>query len=1032
MLFIRILLIFLIAFLVSEKESRAQLIQTNYGKNLVVWNNEKAQYYASAHFGIYHWIDLKNDDQRYYFEQAVNELESAYEWLSNRTGHRISQNITVFLYKTHSELAGNSILPDPFLPEGVGAFAEPERDRIVLKLDFFPGLNKTIMVHELNHIFYFDMSQIGIIGNVLGRGRAQYFVEGITADFAANLFSPYIRDDIRRMIQRGIASNPEMFLPTLIELETGNCQLLKQCNPYIVGAMVAEFIYNEFGEKAYWDLYVHGSKSNKPLIEIISEVSKGKLNLGNFDTLHREFWSKRYGKDMLDKQRPYHENDNFTGKLASSPRFPIYNISPVLSPDGSTLTCLTVDGDSIAVVTFPSGSVIYPTRVLGPVLGDLGKKLDPNKNQPKVLFKTFPPKPYEYLVAQELVTWPFNGSDLDWSRDGKIAFFAQKNRDHILVIINSETGKVEKEIELPLDQAFSPAFSQNGEKLYLSASSDIVRDIYVYNLKTGSLENVTRDRAFDTAPAVSPDGNWLAYLSYTGDFQKLFLLDLRTGYKRQITFNRYNDGSPSWSDDGRYIVYTSDDTAHQPEGRKNERVWNLYTLEVFDKEGQLLEEMIARQWTDFFGGVFTPKFAKDDSNKVYYMAYWQYDQIGPILIPNFKIYEADLKKPFREFPMKNIGETTDWNFGREDLFKTTLSSQQLEKPLDFPEKWRFRPNQGGIFGYNTYWGAFTALNLSFANILETKRHAISFASSGSYRFTDYQYVNTGKRWLRAYGVSDLKIPLYYMHYDLFKSYPKQQVLNHVVMSQTTVGGIAAYPFTKFERIEVGASLRKSNFEIFNYDPQQEAEPQKQDLSLYDFFNRSKGHSLDLKFSFIKDTIVGSNEAQGIWHGNAFSFTFTAAPPIGGDSLDYLSIRTDMRRYQRITSGSLLALRGVGVWNSDSNGEYIMVGGNSEFRGYPYASIVGNRLLFGSAELRFPLIDAVLFPGRFGIGPFRGLLFTDAGLIGFNDKDSLLRKEMTYGFGLQFFQIMPLNFVWSKRHLDNFKDLKFDVYIGFNW
>src|SRR5690606_17759508 len=58
------------------------------------------------------------------------------------------------------------------------------------------------------------------------------------------------------------------------------------------------------------------------------------------------------------------------------------------------------------------------------------------------------------------------------------------------------------------------------------------------------------------------------------------------------------------------------------------------------------------------------------------------------------------------------------------------------------------------------------------------------------------------------------------------------------------------------------------------------------------------------------------------------------------------------------------------------------GGNSEMRGYEYLQFLGNEGFFVNAELRFPLIEAMLTP--IGVlGGLRGAFFVNVGGAGFN-------------------------------------------------
>ena len=50
----------------------------------------------------------------------------------------------------------------------------------------------------------------------------------------------------------------------------------------------------------------------------------------------------------------------------------------------------------------------------------------------------------------------------------------------------------------------------------------------------------------ETAPEVSPDGNFLAFIGIDGDQQDLFVLDLGSGAVDQLTDDAAQELSPAW------------------------------------------------------------------------------------------------------------------------------------------------------------------------------------------------------------------------------------------------------------------------------------------------------------------------------------------------------------------------------------------------------------------------------------------------------------------------------------------------------
>lgn len=87
-------------------------------------------------------------------------------------------------------------------------------------------------------------------------------------------------------------------------------------------------------------------------------------------------------------------------------------------------------------------------------------------------------------------------------------------------------------------------------------------DLYLYDLESGGTRNLTEGMmGYDTMPAFSPDGTYLAWLSmehdgYESDRNRLFLLNCFTAEKQDITAAwDYTIDEFAWAPDGRNIFF---------------------------------------------------------------------------------------------------------------------------------------------------------------------------------------------------------------------------------------------------------------------------------------------------------------------------------------------------------------------------------------------------------------------------------------------------------------------------------------------
>ncbi|OGN08589.1 MAG: hypothetical protein A2750_03365 [Candidatus Yanofskybacteria bacterium RIFCSPHIGHO2_01_FULL_45_42] len=987
-------LVFLVAvvcFLAISFSSEAQ-----FGKNKVIWERVDRNFYRSEHFDI--WligVDLKDAVAREHFGETVAHLENSYDWFSHVAGEAPEKRLPAVIYRTHSELESTQITGE-ILPEGVGAFAESVRNRVVLKLDFYPALGRSISSHEQTHIFQFFLANLNIAHKIARSFSVPDFLMEGGADYLGVKFAPYTRDDIRRIHQRIAAGNPEKYLPSW-EMLTKN-----KTNPYAFGSMVFLFLEGRFSETTAISFMVRPLKEKREdLLKLLGELTGGIIDSQEtFDRMFRDFWAERYAREMLDKPKPYQETANFKGRSLTIPDFPFPLLSPSPSPDGKEIAAFTIQKNGVVLVV----TSLPPWEFKG---------LDIPKHSKDIrsLTRSWPLKHYEYVIAQRLETWPFNGFDLSWSRDSsQIAFFARKNRDHTLFIVDSKKGNILWQIEVPFDQAFSPAFGLDNDTIYFSAAKNLSRNIYSLNLKTGEYQNLTEDgRCFNTAPILSPDGKKLVYVAYNGDFQKIWLLDLTTFEKTQLTFNRSNEDSPSLSDDGSTLLFTGDDDGG---------VWNIYTIDMKSRE--------VRQRTNLFGGAFTPRFFPGSKDRVVYTAYWQYDQYKSMIYPNFEVYEATFKEPVRIFAMVDKSEPMQISFRPETAAKRMLDEGQLNNPEKPPKKWYIYGRSTSL-NYNTYWGMAGGSNIFLSSILEDEHYVFQMAASGkSFRLFSGAYLDQRRRMAWGYGVYDLKIPLFYLHYNISEGGARQPVLNLTASEQYGARFFGWYPLDKFNRLEMGLTAERRNYDIFvNRDELTNA----MDKALYDFLTDSNGGNVSVSAAYVRDKILYSQNVQGPIMGHALRLEFRYGPSFLATNGDFLTLATDARHYNRISDSVVLAKRVTAFETTHPNGEIFVTGGADSVRGYSYGSIVGSRGVLAGAELRFPIFDALVIHGGYALGPFRGILYADYAYASFASKDLKPQKGLSYGLGMQF---LPFNFTWSRMMLENYKRWRFNFYYAMNY
>jgi TolB protein len=81
--------------------------------------------------------------------------------------------------------------------------------------------------------------------------------------------------------------------------------------------------------------------------------------------------------------------------------------------------------------------------------------------------------------------------------------------------------------------------------------------IYIVGRKGGTPRRVTFQGGYNTSPAWSPDGRWIAYETRLEGQIDIWLVDPAGDVYVPLVSHRRDDESPTWSPDGRKIAFSS-------------------------------------------------------------------------------------------------------------------------------------------------------------------------------------------------------------------------------------------------------------------------------------------------------------------------------------------------------------------------------------------------------------------------------------------------------------------------------------------
>jgi TolB protein len=105
-------------------------------------------------------------------------------------------------------------------------------------------------------------------------------------------------------------------------------------------------------------------------------------------------------------------------------------------------------------------------------------------------------------------------------------------------------------------EEFIPVVQKNAQEIVIfSYEEDGYAHLFMYIPDKLPPTRITSGAWDDITPAPSPDGERIAFASNRGGFWDLYLLDLTSGDVTQLTNTSEYEGAPTWSPDGSYLAF---------------------------------------------------------------------------------------------------------------------------------------------------------------------------------------------------------------------------------------------------------------------------------------------------------------------------------------------------------------------------------------------------------------------------------------------------------------------------------------------
>jgi hypothetical protein len=920
-----------------------------FGKNQIRYDKFDWQIYTTDHYEIYYYSEIEP-----HLERVAGYAESAYQHVSSELKHDLAFKVPLIFFTTSSEFFQQNVIPGA-AQEGVGAFAEPSRYRMLLPMDEPSDLLYRLIVHELTHIFQFDIIPTGLIR----RNMPLWTMEGMS-DYMTGYWRPL---DLMTVRDAAVSD----IVPKMSEMQDyggfSNPRLI-----YNLGHAAFEFMEARWGKEGVRQ-YVFALRRSVIGGSDDAYTEAFQLSAEEFDQQFDRYLKERF-KPFRDKERPADYGRDLAPNPQKSRFANVLSIEP--SPSGDLLAAMTANGKDREL------DIVLVSSRDGQIVRNLTSGFDQDRG-------------FEYLATPggrwNSVPW------MSWSPQGdRLAYFVRTEKDRTLIVQNVVSRKTEVRIPIEtIDAPESPDFSPDGRHVAFSGMQDVNAEIYVVDLQTKEIKKLTNDGLAHYAPTWSPDGKSIVYLARVSGNEKLFRMNADGSNPTQLTFGTHDEGGAQFVDAGTLVfASTAVNPAEpvDPDVAKNGQIYNLWTLDLRTNE--------LRQFTDALTGNLSPVVLHEGTaTRIAFVTYLKGD---------YGLHTLDRKDEITRVASADFGAPGPIIDFQAPLTHTLVTDNKKKKGRF--EKMFLDGRPPVALGVTSGGDFFGGTQVSFTDVLGDQQFNLFAASVSQYRTLSLSWLNLERRFQWALqGYSQTQFFYGQMEGVFYDPYLSQFIDRDFAIATRTVRGGTAfgiYPLNRYRRLELFGGFNQYN-ESFN-DPALEQYSQEYQEEVYGRTLFNNGSMVPLGVAFVQETTIFRE--YGPLAGSTMRLAYEVAPKIG-NTLTRQTLDVDARKYYRLASNGVLALRARGFRSWGDNPDFLYFGGNSEMRGYEYLQFAGQKAFFLNAELRFPLIEAMLTP--IGVlGGVRATLFANMGGSGWDPTDfKLWTTETTVERPITGYQPSPL-------------------------
>ena len=1020
-----------------------------FGQNKVQYNEFDWNFIVSPNFNVYYYGD--NHDLAIFTskvaEESLDQIGKHLRWRSQKP-------IKIIVYTSHNDFQQTNIV-NVYMSEGIGGVTELYKNRIVIPFEGSYAQFKHVIHHELVHAIINDMIYGGNVQGVLS-GRVLLQVP-LWANEGLAEFLSVDWDTKSDMVLRDLAI--EENLPQVEQL---NYSILA----YKGGQSVWQYITKKYGREKVGEVFqqMRRTQNAEKGFESALGVDFEKLTEDWHDYLKKEYWSDINKREKLS---------DFSEKLTDRSKTKnFYNVSPAFSPDGNTIAYFTDQSGYMDLVLLNVNS------------GKQKKRLIRGNNSPDF----------------EELKWLQPG--LSWSPNGKqIAFASKSGKEDSIIIVNVKNGKYKK-IPIGLDGVFTTSWHPSGNKIAFIGQKNDSNDLYLIDLKNNVITNLTNDIYSDFNPSWSLDGNKIFFSSDRSNYNSdadmsefdfynndIFYYDLNTKSVNQVTNTSYHEDYPVTTKDN-VLFYTADYNGvhnifmHNLDTNETKPITNVITgiqqIDVNRSSNKIVFSGYKdRGWDLFLIDNPTTIESKEIPPTVFYATKDEVEEFEDL---RFVKDKSNIDEPedyskyifARSYKQYNNADGSNADVDSiPDSLRTAGNYNMQQYRTEFSLDYVYTSAS-----IDNLFGTTGLANIAWSDVMGD--HQIRFASNlvldldNSDIALSYGYL---KNRINYYGTLFQYANLFSLGYSIDTDYIG-------LLRDYGIGFFAQYPFSKFNRIDVGTTLRGISYEIKEIDYWTGDVRTNYTENLQSFVPL-----VSWVYDNTTNTYTGPND------GLRQYLTFQFSPDIGDDSLAFKTIKFDIRKYFKINRNYSIATRMMLGRSFGRDPERFFLGGSSQMtfysdtqtegrddsglyaqrildydnstiledvffteyvfpvRGARYRERTGENVAVANLEFRFPFINYVdvSFPARIRFGNIFGHLFLDVGAAWDDseefDDSSLVRQKYnlnsedaspiisTFGVGMKIFTpwaLVRLDTAWDRYPNGDYSKPQYILSIGYDW